>query len=168
MWKNILVPHDFSPCASCSLELAVELARVHAGQILLLHVSKLPENVPNDALIAPFGASLAVPLAEHTNSGALRRLEEIAARLRRDGLTVHTTAATGEVTEAILSAASDQKADVLVLGTHGRTGISHFLLGSVAKSLVRRSPIPVVTVRSSSPEAELTDEERDAEDELTG
>ena len=124
MWKNILVPHDFSPCADRALRLAVELARVHRA--------------------------------------------EIAEPLRREGLAVLTKAVTGICGDEILVAARELGTDVLVVGTHGRTGLSHFWLGSVAEELVRRASIPVLTVRVPSAEAEPTIEERDAEDELAG
>jgi nucleotide-binding universal stress UspA family protein len=79
-----------------------------------------------------------------------------------------TKAITGEIADEILAAAQDLEADVLVVGTHGRTGLAHLVLGSIAEKVVRRAAVPVVTVRSLSPEAEPTKEERDAEDELTG
>jgi nucleotide-binding universal stress UspA family protein len=92
----------------------------------------------------------------------------IAEPLRREGLVVLTKAVTGTFADEILAAAQELATDVLVIGTHGRTGLSHFWLGSVAEELVRRASIPVLTVRFPSPEAEPTMEERDAEDELAG
>jgi nucleotide-binding universal stress UspA family protein len=67
-----------------------------------------------------------------------------------------------------LRAARELRSDLIVVGTHGRTGLSHFWLGSVAETLVRLAPVPVLTLRSESPEAEPTREERQAEDELSG
>ncbi len=168
MWKNILVPHDFSPCADRALLLAVELARVHRAGLSILHVSDLPENLARDAIVLPPGERSALPATEHATRGALRRLEQIAGPLRSEGLSVLTRAVTGDVADEILGAAQDLGADALVVGTHGRAGLSHLLLGSVAEKLVRHAPVPVVTLRSPSPEAEPTREERDAEDELAG
>lgn len=167
MWKNILVPHDFSPCAVKALRVAVDLARVHRAAITILHVSDLPENVTADTVVSPPGEPRALPVAEYTTRGARTRLEEVAEPLRRQGLSVLTKAVTGDIAKEILLAAQTDT-DVLVVGTHGRTGLSHLLLGSVAERVVRGASVPVVTVRSLSPEAEPTNEERDAEDELAG
>lgn len=168
MWKNILVPHDFSPCASRALGLAAKLARLHDAAIAIVHVSPLPPNVPADARVTPPGEPTALRVDEYTMRGALRQLDGIAEPLRRERIPVLTRAVTGEVADELLAAATRLEADVLVVGTHGRTGLSHFLLGSVAEELVRRASVPVVTVRSDCAEAEPTDEERSVEDELTG
>jgi nucleotide-binding universal stress UspA family protein len=168
MWKNILVPHDFSPCADRALRLAVELARFCGAEIALLHVSDLPGDLTEDVVVEPPGEGSALVLADYATRGALRRLDVIAEPLRREGLAVLTKAVTGTFADEILAAAQELATDVLVVGTHGRTGLSHLWLGSVAEELVRRAPIPVLTVRFPSAEAEPTTEERDAEDELTG
>ena len=168
MWNNILVPHDFSPCADRALHLAMELARVHRAGVTLLHVSDLPADLAGDTFIEPPGEGRALVIADYATRGALRRLEMIAEPLRREHLDVTTKAVTGAPTDAILGAARDLGADLLVVGTHGRTGLSHWWLGSVAEELVRRAAIPVLTVRFPSAEAEPTVEERAAEDELAG
>lgn len=168
MWKHILVPHDFSPCADRALRLAVELAKVHRAEIALLHVSDLPDDLSAGTLVKPPGEGAALVVADYATRGALRRLEMIAEPLRQEGLAVLAKAVTGIRADAILLEARNLGSDVLVVGTHGRTGLSHFWLGSVAEELVRRASIPVMTVRYPSPDAEPTREERDAEDELTG
>jgi nucleotide-binding universal stress UspA family protein len=168
MWKNILVPHDFSPCADRALQLAVGLAKANHAAITLLHVSDLPDDLMGDAVVAPLGEGSVLVVADYATRGALRRLEMIAEPLRREHLAVRTNAVTGAPAAEILAAARELGADLLVVGTHGRTGISHFWLGSVAEELVRRASVPVLTVRFPSPEGEPTIEERDAEDELAG
>jgi nucleotide-binding universal stress UspA family protein len=168
MWKNILVPHDFSPCADRALRLAVELARVHRAEISLLHVSDLPDDLTADTIVEPPGEGSVLVVADYATRGALRRLEQIAEPLRREGLAVLTKAVTGICADEILVATRELGTDLLVVGTHGRTGLSHFWLGSVAEELVRRASIPVLSVRVPSVEAEPTIEERDAEDELAG
>ena len=168
MWKSILVPHDFSPCADRALHLAVELAKVHHAEITLLHVSDLPDDLTGDTVVEPPGEGSSLVVADYATRGALRRLDMIAEPLRREGRLVQTKAVTGTCADEILSAAQELGTDVLVVGTHGRTGLSHFWLGSVAEELVRRATIPVLTVRFPSPQVEPTIEERDAEDELAG
>ena len=57
MWKKLLVPHDFSPCAARALGLAVDLARVHGAELVLVHVSELPANLAPEALVIPPGST---------------------------------------------------------------------------------------------------------------
>jgi nucleotide-binding universal stress UspA family protein len=169
MWKRILVPHDFSPCAARALEVAADLARAHGGKLFVVHVSELPANLPTDTLIFPQGEDGAgVRVDEHTTRAARRSLEELVEPLRRSGLEVRTFAMVGEIEGVVFGLASEIEADVLVVGTHGRKGLSHLFLGSVAEKLVRGATVPVVTVRTKAPEAKATTEERRAEDELEG
>jgi len=88
--------------------------------------------------------------------------------LRNDGLSVETLAVTGDVATEIVSAAQAKGVDAIVMGTHGREGLSHLMLGSVAEKVIRRSEVPMVTVRWSRGQAEPTKEEREVEDELAG
>lgn len=168
MWKKILVPHDFSPCAARATALASRLARVHGAEMALVHVSSLPPNLAPDAQVTPPGEEGPLSVDEYTTRGALRRLEAVAEPLRRGGISVLTRATTGEVAQEVLDAANELGADVVVVGTHGRTGLSHLLLGSVAERLVREASVPVITVRSPGPGAEPIPEERAVEDELAG
>jgi nucleotide-binding universal stress UspA family protein len=166
MWKTLLVPHDFSPSADRALRVAADLAKLHGGSIALLHVSELPENVASDAVVEPAGVPVRVD--EYAKRGGLRQLEVLAAPIRAEGVAVRVVAMTGDVFKAILEATDQVRADVIVLGTHGRTGLSHLLLGSVAETVVRHSIVPVVTVRSHASEAQRTREESTVEDELAG
>ena len=168
MWTKLLVPHDFSPCAARALSTAVELAKVHRAELALVHVSDLPANLPPDTLIHPDGAAGPVRVDDYTTDGARKQLEIIADPLRREGLAVHTFAVTGGVAEQLLALAGEIGAAAFVIGTHGRKGLSHLLLGSVAEKVVRGASVPVVCVRTRSPEALPTGEERSVEDELAG
>lgn len=168
MWKKLLVPHDFSPCAERALGTAVELAKVHGSALALVHVSELPANLPVDTLVTPANEAGPLRVDEYATRGARQRLDEIAEPLRRTGLAVSTLAVTGDVAAQILSLTTKVGADALVVGTHGRKGLSHFLLGSVVEKVIRAAPVPVVCVRTPSREAEPTGEESDIEDELAG
>jgi nucleotide-binding universal stress UspA family protein len=140
MWKRMLVPHDFSACAESALEVAVALAEKERASLTLLHVSALPPDLSKASREAD------APTVER----ALQALEEIAAPLRARGLETHTLAVaieTGDIGPEILRAADETKADVIVIGTHGRRGLSHLLVGSVAEKLLRTSRAAVVTVR---------------------
>lgn len=168
MWKKLLVPCDFSACSEAALALAAGLARTHGAAVALLHVSDLPPNLDADARITPPDTDRALRVDEYVTRGATERLESLARPLRDGGLRATVRAVTGDVAREILRAADDEGASAIVIGTHGRTGLSHLLLGSVAEKVVRAAKVPVVTVRLPGPEAHATDEERAAEDELVG
>lgn len=171
MWKHLLVPIDFSDCAQRALELALDIASRDRASVTLMHVSSLPPNLPPEALVTPPGASSAMRIDEYTSRGVRARLEAIASPLRDreiDVRTVTVVAVSEDVADAILRAAGELDVNAIVVGTHGRTGLSHLLLGSVAEKVIRRANVPVITIRTASPEAELTREERFAEDEVAG
>lgn len=179
MWKNILVPHDFSRCANGALELATSLAQLHGAALLLVHVSPLPPNLPHDAQVkGPDGAMVSVE--DMVTAGASRDLAALATPLIAQGIKVATLARAtepGNPATAILRLAGAHGADVIVVGTHGRTGLAHLLMGSVAEKIIRGATMPVITVRGRDEASSLahaahgphrTREERAAEDELVG
>lgn len=171
MWKHLLIPVDFSDCATRALELGLQLAERERATVTLVHVSPLPPNLPADALITPPGTTERVRVDEYTTRGVRARLDAIAARVRDRGLDVRTIAAlasSGDIATELLRVVAEAGANVIVVGTHGRTGLSHLLLGSVAEKIIRGATVPVITIRSHAAEAQPTREERVAEDELDG
>jgi universal stress protein A len=168
MWKKLLVPHEFSPCADRALQIAVELTRVHRAELVLLHVSELPANLPPDLLVTPADAPGPVRVDTYTTHGAAQRLERIAEPLRREGLAVGTLAVTGTVPDRVLALTGELGVSAVVVGTHGRSGVSHLLLGSVAEKIVRNAAVPVVCVRTHGKATPPTREESNVEDELAG
>lgn len=172
MWRTILVPHDFSPCADRALDLAVQLARHHGSEVVLAHISPLSPNVPAEAMITPPGSGKPTRLADFIAEEVTQRLEGVAARARSTCdariRTISIVSSFGEVVEELLALARQERAGLFVLGTHGRTGLSHLFIGSVAERLVRRSPVPVLTVRVPAPDVVPTDGEQLAEDETVG
>jgi nucleotide-binding universal stress UspA family protein len=140
--RRIVCPTDFSPCAAGAVDYAAGLARACNAKLLLLHV--VP--VLDQYVIASPDAVAALPeLMESTRRQANVELE----KLRRGcaGLEVKTEIREGSVYESILAAAKQADADLIVLGTHGRTGLKHLVLGSIAERVVRLAPVPVLTVR---------------------
>ena len=167
-WKRLLVPHDFSACAAQALALAADLAALHGARIVALHVSELPPNLATNALVQPPGAPGPMRADAYTVRGARARLDELLEPLRERGLDVLAMAVVGDVQAAILEAIASTGADVVVMGTHGRTGLSHLLLGSIAEKVVRHAAVPVVTTRLPGPAVAHTAEVRALEDELAG
>jgi len=142
---KVLCPTDFSPCAGQALEVAVLVARSFGAELHVLHgivlhaadphsaVHHLPNLEEIQAILQRAAASaLAEDIAPHAD-GTLR-IVEVQRRAPFAG-------------EAILNYAEEIGADLIVMGTHGRRGLSHLLLGSVANEVVRRAPCPVMTVR---------------------
>lgn len=171
MWKRVLVPVDFSECSARALDVAARFAERERAVLTLLHVSPLPPNLPPEAVITPPGATRSLRIDEYATQGALEQLESIAGPLRDRGFDVRTIAiasTSGEVADDVVQAAVKTGAEVIFVGTHGRTGLSHLFLGSVAERVIRRATVPVLTIRAVAPEAALTREEDVAEDELAG
>jgi nucleotide-binding universal stress UspA family protein len=171
MWTRILLPHDLSDCAARALDVAAELARAPGASLVLVHVSAMPPGLPPDTLVTATGHGAFIRVDDLATDGAHRELEAVAARLRGRGLDVTTLALAAhddDVAAAILRVAAEQHADVVVMGTHGRSGLARFLTGSVAEEVMRTASIPLVTVRTPVMDAAPTPEEATAEDELAG
>lgn len=171
MWKRLIVPLDSSQCAARALDVATGFGEHHGSALVLVHVSPLPPNLPSSALVIPTGASKPERIDEYARRGGREQLEALAAPLRERGIDVRTlalVAESGDIAGEILRAATEVAADAIVLGTHGRAGLSRLLLGSVAEKVIRRADVPVITIRLASDEADLTREERMAEDETAG
>jgi nucleotide-binding universal stress UspA family protein len=140
--RRIVCPTDFSPCAAAAVDYAAGLARACNAKLLLLHV--VPEF--DQYVLASPDAVVALPeLMESTRRRANAELEKLRRGLA--GIEVRTEIREGSVHESILAATKQADADLIVLGTHGRTGLKHFVLGSIAGRIVRLAPVPVLTVR---------------------
>ncbi|MCE9572843.1 MAG: universal stress protein [Deltaproteobacteria bacterium] len=146
-WKTILVPHDFSSCANHAAALARDVARATGARLILAHVAEIPTGLGADTAIVPEGGGAPIKLRDYALTSASERLEDIAARLRKDDMTVSITVVMGGPVDEILRAATDAGADLIVMGTHGRTGLRHLITGSVTEKVVRHASVPVLTVR---------------------
>jgi nucleotide-binding universal stress UspA family protein len=146
-WKTILVPHDFSSCANHATALARDVAHSHGARLVLLHVGHMPLGFDPDALVTPAGGGAAMSARDVVTGSAGEHIEDLAARLRKDGVAVTTKLAVGDIVDEILAASEQEQADLIVMGTHGRTGIALMVVGSVTEKVVRRSAVPVLTLR---------------------
>ena len=151
MFRRILVPIDGSPPSSRGLKEAIALAKDHAARLCVLHV--VDELVVTQAFD---GAMYAPPGFIEDFTKALRAdgkklLERAEARVRRRRIKVETALVETlghRVADLIVRQARKWRADVIVLGTHGRRGLSRVLMGSDAEMVVREAPVPVLLVRS--------------------
>jgi universal stress protein A len=141
--KKILVATDFSDCARRAEETAAALGQRLTAEVILLHVSvETPlYNEGMRGLVDPH------KVYEAQRAWAENALAARAAEIRATGVSAHALVRSGVVVEEILSAAAQERCDLIVIGTHGRGGLSRFFLGSVADRIVRLAPCPVVTVR---------------------
>ena len=141
-FKSILVPTDFSNHASHALQIAVGLVRDFGASITLLHVWEIPAYTYSEFAYAP------VDLLTPVETAARLQLDDALAELRKQVPGATSILGRGYPAEEILLASAQAGADLIVMGTHGRRGLSHLLLGSVAERVVRTSSIPVLTARS--------------------
>jgi nucleotide-binding universal stress UspA family protein len=138
LFRHILVPHDFSPQATVALQAAAALAREHRGKLTVLYVL-VPFYLPADV---PFGMTPPGDLVPEQRA-SLERL--VAKELGRGAPPLTVQVAIGDAAERILEGA--RGADSIVMATSGRTGLAHFLIGSVAEKVVRHATVPVLTLR---------------------
>jgi nucleotide-binding universal stress UspA family protein len=143
--SRILVPTDFSPHADAAFRYARELARFFRADIHLLHV------VDNPIASGMWSSEIYTNEIARLQLNLLRDAEE---RLKRsvppDAENVSIDVRSGNPTAQILDVALERRADLIVMGTHGRTGVAHVLMGSVAERVLRRAPCPVLTLRQTA------------------
>ncbi len=150
MWKRILFAHDFSDCAGRIEPDVIDLALALSARVVVFHVSQIGYGLAPEALITPPGHGKPVRVDEFALGNAELRLSVIAEKMRARGVVVETHARMGDVCQGILRAADELSCDVIMMGTHGRKGLDHFLLGSVAEKVLRSADVPVITLRTNA------------------
>jgi nucleotide-binding universal stress UspA family protein len=145
--KNIIVPTDFSDQATEALKFAVEVAAKSSGQIWLIHVVDLPMSV--DPMIT---TSLYVDdnLVKDINAKTQKSFDKITAKYANSGVKIRTSVEYGNTTMAILALIEKKKADLVVMGTKGATGLKEIFIGSNTEKIVRGSKAPVISIPKSS------------------
>jgi nucleotide-binding universal stress UspA family protein len=144
--RRILVPVDYSECSGAALAVAIDLAKKFGAEVDVIHVWDRPSYVPDELMVhQPSGPSRS--LADLIRENAEREMDAFikAAELPAEIPVTHRLLS-GNPAAIVLSELRAARHDLLVIGTHGRTGLRHLLLGSVAEKLVRLSPVPVLTV----------------------
>jgi nucleotide-binding universal stress UspA family protein len=141
MFKRILVPTDFSECAGEALVVATQLAKKFDAHIILTHACESPSAAYMGMMATPL--DLITPIREAAKEALSQSFE----LLKRNHADSESLLLFGNAPLELLRGIESSKADLVVLGTHGRTGLTHLLLGSVAEKIVRTSPVPVLTVR---------------------
>jgi nucleotide-binding universal stress UspA family protein len=143
MFDRIIVPTDFSSCAEEAWRIAQRLAGMSGAALVLTHVLTEAPLFREGPFIMPKVREV----FEAARSFGETALEEWVAKARAEGLSARAALRTGVAYEEIVALAVDERADLVVIGTHGRGGIDRALLGSVADRVVRLARCPVLTVR---------------------
>lgn len=141
--KTILVATDFGETSDCAIDYAISLAKPLGAQIVLAHTYEIPlVGFPDGAVVAT------AELTEQVLRGARSALDAQVERKRDGGVPIRGMLKDGDPADAVIESAKEVLADLIIVGTHGRTGLPRVLLGSVAEKIVRRSPVPVLTVHA--------------------
>jgi universal stress protein A len=141
-YRRILWPTDFSPAAKTALPHVLGLATAAGAEVVLLHV------LPSAAmyLVPPQMGTVLTRVQREARAAAQTQLRRLERHLKTPGIRTHAALALGVPFQQIVRAARRLRCDLIVLTTHGRTGLAHAILGSVAENVIRRAPCPVLTV----------------------
>jgi nucleotide-binding universal stress UspA family protein len=144
-FNRILVATDFTEASTPAFQEAIELGRRNGSELLISHAYQPPGMTQADA-VAPGVYDEWDRNLRARVEGKLQGLVEAA---EKAGVLARPLILTGDAYEAIVDAAKENKADLVVMGTHGRKGVSRFFLGSVAARVISTAPCPVMTVRAA-------------------
>jgi nucleotide-binding universal stress UspA family protein len=142
--QHILVPFDFSPYAEQALVYAIDLAQTLQARLTLLHVIHLTPLAMGD-MATGFPAAY----FEEMETEAHQQVHAARERVHQAGLRCDIIISQGVPFQTIVDTAGDRDVDLIVMGTHGRTGLTHVLMGSVAEKVVRLAPCPVLVTRGT-------------------
>jgi nucleotide-binding universal stress UspA family protein len=146
MSKTILVPIDFSDTSDAALDYAIDLAKRLDSRIVLMHAFEIPlVGFPDGVLAAT------AEIASRILAASQKALDTAMEKRKDCGVQITAMLKQADPREAIVSTAATLDAELVVMGTHGRRGLAHALIGSVAENVVRTSTVPVLTVRMERP-----------------
>lgn len=141
--RKILYATDFSRHATHGFQYAITLSKHFQARMTILHAISLPPTIPAD----PTGGVALTDYFEELEEESKARLQEMLDQTRNHGVEAETLLVDGAPHKVILQEAKRLGVDLIVVGTHGRKGVEHLLLGSTAEKIVRQSPVPVLVVR---------------------
>ena len=142
--RRIVHPSDFSRASGTAFLKAVALAKENRAELLLVHVLLPPTPFIGDGYVSPKTYD---ELEAAARRGGQRQLAKLVAKAQKAGVRVKALLLEGVPYDQIVRAAKSKRADLIVMGTHGRTGLSKFFMGSVAERVIPLAPCPVLTVR---------------------
>jgi nucleotide-binding universal stress UspA family protein len=142
--RRVLHPTDFSRASTPAFKRAVETAKANRAELLVVHVMGLVVPIMGDGYVSP---QVYEDLEAAAHSAAQKQLRKLIEKAKQAGARVKGLLLEGVAHERIAQAARARKAELVVIGTHGRTGFAKLFLGSVASRVLAVSPCPVLTVR---------------------
>jgi nucleotide-binding universal stress UspA family protein len=142
--RHVLVAHDFSETSNAALDYALGLAQKLGARVTVVHAYEIPSHGAPEVLV------LATDWSKQFEVVAQEALDKTIADIRSRGLDAQPALRKGTAWREINATAADAKADLIVIGSEGRTGLGRALLGSVAEKVVRTAPCPVLVVRRGS------------------
>ena len=142
--RRILHPSDFSSASRAAFAKAVDMAKADKAELLIAHVVGYPAPVLSDGYISP---KIYDDLTRSMRADGQKQLDKLIAKAKAGGARARGVLLEGMPADAINRAARSQRADVIVIGTHGRTGLARLFMGSVAERVVGGAPCPVLTIR---------------------
>ncbi len=141
---KILCPVDFSDSSEHAIGYAMAFAETHQAELKFLHVMDYSTfDIPDFPSVVEFSSDIIDQIRE----GCEKRLVELARTQREDYSEVTCQLTMGTPFVEIINTAREDETDLIIMGTHGRSGLAHVLMGSVAAKVVRKSPCPVLTVK---------------------
>ena len=142
--RRILHPSDFSRASGAAFTRAVEMAKLNRAELLVLNVFAPFIPMGGDGYVSP---TVYEEIETSARAQAQKQLNVLVTKAKKAGVRVKSVLAEGVPHEQITRAARSKRADLVVIGTHGRTGLAKFFLGSVAGRVVSLARCPVLTVR---------------------
>lgn len=144
MARRILHPTDFSSASRAAFARALTEARTGRAQLLVLHVLSPVVPLAGEGYVAP---AVYQQMSDAARAWAQKQLARLVAKAKAGRVRARGIVREGVVADQIVRVARAQRADLIVIGTHGRTGVARFFLGSVAARVAATAPCPVLTVR---------------------
>lgn len=142
-FRHVVAATDFSACSNVAVDAAIELAQRYDAALTLVHVVEIPSYAYAGMETMP--VDLVTPVHEAAREALQKALTEAQQRIPTATAKLEPA---GVPWQRIVAMVREAGGDLIVMGTHGRTGIKHALIGSVAERVVRHSPVPVLTIRA--------------------
>jgi nucleotide-binding universal stress UspA family protein len=144
MSRRVLHPTDFSKASSAAFARSLAEARANRGELVLLHVLAPVIPIAGEGYVSP---SVYEQMSQSARAWARKQMDRLLAKARAARVRARGLVLEGVTHEQIVRAAKRQRVGIIVMGTHGRTGVARFFLGSVAARVAATAPCPVLTVR---------------------
>jgi nucleotide-binding universal stress UspA family protein len=142
--ERILFPTDFSSTAEHALQYALSLASLHKAKLYVMHVIVTPDS---PVMFGEEGESISPPSSEKMEADAKKAAQQLIPEQYTKELEIENIIVRGTPLKAILECAKSHNIELLIMASHGRKGISHMLMGSLAEKVVQMAPCPVLTIK---------------------